>query len=91
MDLARKRGFEPSYRDERSVPDHEHQNPSRSLRHIDTFFYSGACPLVCNGMSRDKRPDREQVVIGVLTSYEGYPLKHNVFEGNTKDETTVRR
>jgi transposase len=25
----------------------------------------------------------------VVTSYEGYPIKHYVFEGNTKDETTV--
>jgi len=25
----------------------------------------------------------------VVTSYEGYPIKHFVFEGNTKDESTV--
>ena len=54
-----------------------------------TFFYGDSCPLAYNGHSRDKRPDRKQVVIGVLTSYEGYPLKHYVFQGNTKDETTV--
>jgi len=54
-----------------------------------TFVYSDACPLAFHGHSRDKRPDMKQVVIGVLTSYEGYPLKHYVFEGNTKDETTV--
>lgn len=54
-----------------------------------TFFYSDACPLAENGHSRDRRPDKKQVVIGVLTSYEGYPLKHYVFEGNTKDETTI--
>ncbi|MEJ2331063.1 MAG: transposase, partial [Gammaproteobacteria bacterium] len=39
--------------------------------------------------SRDSRPDLEQIVIGVVTSFEGYPIKHYVFEGNTKDETTV--
>jgi len=54
-----------------------------------TFFYSDSCPLAYNGHSRDKRPDMKQVVIGVLTSYEGYPLKHYVFQGNTKDESTV--
>jgi transposase len=54
-----------------------------------TFFYSDACPLAENGHSRDNRPDKKQVVIGVLTSYEGYPLKHYVFQGNTKDEATV--
>ena len=54
-----------------------------------TFFYTDACPIGANGHSRDLRPDKEQVVIGVVTSYEGYPIKHYVFDGNTKDETTV--
>ena len=54
-----------------------------------TFFYSANCPISANGYSRDKRPDLEQIVVGVVTSYEGYPIKHFVFEGNTKDESTV--
>ena len=54
------------------------------------FFYSDSCTLSENGYSRDNRPEREQIVIGVVTSYEGYPIKHYVFEGNTKDETTVK-
>lgn len=54
-----------------------------------TFFYGGHCPLARNGHSRDMRPDKVQVVIGVVTSYEGYPLKHYVFEGNRQDQTTV--
>jgi transposase len=54
-----------------------------------TFFYTKACPIGANGYSRDTRPDKEQVVIGVVTTYEGYPIKHYVFEGNTKDEATV--
>jgi transposase len=54
-----------------------------------TYFYTDACPLASNGLSRDHRPDKKQIVIGVVTSYEGYPLKHYVFEGKTKDETTI--
>ncbi len=54
-----------------------------------TFFYSDSCPLASYGVSRDNRPDKTQIVIGVVTSYEGYPLKHYIFKGNTKDETTV--
>jgi len=54
-----------------------------------SFFYSDSCPISENGYSRDARPDLEQIVIGVVTSYEGYPIKHYVFTGNTKDETTV--
>ncbi len=55
-----------------------------------TFFYTGSCPISNNGYSRDSRPDKEQIIVGVVTSYEGYPIKHYVFEGNTKDETTVK-
>ena len=54
-----------------------------------SYFYADSCPLGERGYSRDQRPDLEQIVIGVVTSFEGYPIKHYVFEGNTKDETTV--
>ena len=55
-----------------------------------SFFYTDNCQIAENGYSRDNRPDREQIVIGVVTSFEGYPIKHYVFEGNRKDETTVK-
>ncbi len=54
-----------------------------------TFFYGEECPLAKHGYSRDKRPDCTQIVVGVVTSYEGYPLKHYVFDGSTTDSTTV--
>ncbi len=54
-----------------------------------TFFYGGKCSLADNGYSRDNQPDKVQIVIGVVTSYEGYPLKHWVFEGNRQDQSTV--
>jgi transposase len=54
-----------------------------------SYFYTENCPIGATGYSRDSRPDLEQIVIGVVTSFEGYPIKHYVFEGNTKDETTV--
>ncbi len=56
-----------------------------------TFFYTDNCSLGKNGHSRDQRPDKEQIVIGVVTSYEGYPIKHFVFTGNTTDSTTVEK
>lgn len=55
-----------------------------------TFFYTESCPISADGYSRDKRPDKEQIIIGVVTSWEGYPIKHYVFTGNTKDEATVK-
>ncbi|ETR65632.1 MAG: transposase IS4 family protein, partial [Candidatus Magnetoglobus multicellularis str. Araruama] len=54
-----------------------------------TFFHTESCPIGKKGFSRDHRQDKEQIVIGVVTSWEGYPIKHYVFEGNTKDEKTV--
>jgi len=55
-----------------------------------TYFYGEQSELGEHGYSRDGRPDCEQVVVGVVTSYEGYPLKHYVFKGNTVDSTTVK-
>jgi transposase len=55
-----------------------------------SFFYTQNCSLGEQGYSRDHRPDCEQIVIGVVTSYEGYPIKHYVFDGNTTDGTTVK-
>ena len=54
-----------------------------------SYFHGGSCPISANGVSRDGRRDKKQIVIGVVTSYEGYPIKHYVFEGNKKDEKTV--
>ena len=54
-----------------------------------SYFFTDSCPLSERGYSRDSRPELAQIVIGVVTSFEGYPIKHYVFEGNTKDETTV--
>jgi transposase len=56
-----------------------------------SYFYTDNCEIGENGYSRDNRPEREQIVIGVVTSFEGYPIKHYVFEGNRKDETTVKQ
>lgn len=56
-----------------------------------TFVYGdGNCDIAEYGYSRDKRRDCEQVIIGVVTSYEGYPIKHYVFQGDTADNTTVQ-
>ncbi|MCF6177658.1 MAG: IS1634 family transposase [Victivallaceae bacterium] len=54
-----------------------------------TYFHSDQCSISELGYSRDSRSDLKQIVIGVVTSEEGYPIKHYVFTGNTKDESTV--
>ncbi|WP_264842458.1 IS1634 family transposase [Caldinitratiruptor microaerophilus] len=56
-----------------------------------TYFEGDHCPLAEYGYSRDHRPDRKQITIGllVLVSPEGLPIAHEVFRGGTVDYTTV--
>jgi hypothetical protein len=46
-------------------------------------------PSLAFGYSRDKRPDRPQVVIGLLVTGDGIPIAHHVFAGNTSDVSTL--
>jgi transposase len=47
-------------------------------------------PSKAFGYSRDRRSDRPQVVIGLLTSADGVPIAHHVFAGGTQDATTLK-
>jgi len=46
---------------------------------------AGAFDLLDYGHSKDHRPDRLQVMIGILMSRDGIPIAHHVFPGNTPD------
>jgi len=37
------------------------------------------------GHSKDRRPDRLQLVVGILCTRQGIPIAHRVFPGNTSD------
>ena len=41
------------------------------------------------GHSRDLRPDRRQIVIGLATDQQGLPIASDVFSGDTNDALTV--
>jgi len=55
-----------------------------------TWFEGDCCPLAEYGYSRDKRFDKKQIVLGVLTTVEGFPIAHQVWNGKRVDVTTVR-
>ena len=57
-----------------------------------TYFEGDAAanPLAKRGYSRDSRPDRPQVCIGLVVTEDGFPLGYEVFAGNTNDTKTVR-
>src|SRR5208337_1363901 len=41
------------------------------------------------GYSRDLRPDRRQIVIGLAVDQQGLPIVSDVFSGDTSDTLTV--
>lgn len=57
-----------------------------------TYFEGEAAgnPLAQRGYSRDSRPDRPQVCIGLVVTEEGFPVGYEVYAGNTHDSTTVK-
>ncbi len=55
------------------------------------FEGRGPAGLAASGYSRDKRPDRVQVIIAVLMTRDGIPIAHYVFPGNTADINAFRR
>jgi hypothetical protein len=69
---------------------------TRDLFHLDltlmlfdttSVYVEGEHPeeLAEFGYSRDHRPDRRQVVVGLLMTREGIPVCHRVFPGSTVD------
>jgi len=47
-------------------------------------------PLRLQGHSKDHRPDAPQVVIGMVVTREGIPVRCFVFPGNTNDAETIQ-
>jgi len=65
---------------------------SLTLSFYDTTssYFEGEGPSIAkHGKSRDHRPDKHQIVIGLLAGDEGIPIAHKVFEGDRADKTTV--
>jgi transposase len=54
-----------------------------------TYFEGRCCPLAKLGHSRDGKPDRPQIVFGLLTNAAGCPVAVEVFAGNTSDPQTL--
>jgi len=64
------------------------------LYDLTSTYFEGQCAnnaMAKRGYSRDSRPDCPQVVIALIVTTDGYPLGHEVFDGNTSDVTTVKQ
>lgn len=54
-----------------------------------TYFEGhGPCGLARHGYSRDGKPRKRQVLLGVVM-INGWPIAHHVFRGNKRDERTM--
>lgn len=57
-----------------------------------TYFEGKGAENICKyGYSRDHRPDRVQVNIGLITDAEGFPLTVEILEGNITDKQTLQK
>ena len=64
------------------------------LYDVTSTYFEGqaqANPLAQRGYSRDHRPDCKQVCIGLVVSFDGFPLGYEVFPGNMHDSRTVQQ
>lgn len=55
-----------------------------------SYFEGEEVPMSSFGYSRDKRPDRRQITLGLVLDKNGLPVYHEVFEGNMSDSKTVK-
>ncbi|MBI4688873.1 MAG: IS1634 family transposase, partial [Nitrospirae bacterium] len=59
---------------------------------ITSTYFEGKAegnPKARRGYSRDNRPDCKQVLVGLAIGREGFPLAHEVMEGNLQDRQTL--
>lgn len=67
------------------------QGGTLTLYDVSSSYVEGrCCELAQHGYSRDHRPDRPQIVYGLLCDRDGCPVAIEVFEGNCSDPATLR-
>ncbi len=54
-----------------------------------SYFEGCKCIIAEYGYSRDRRKDRKQIVIGLVTTFDGFPIKCKVYPGNRPDKATT--
>jgi transposase len=55
-----------------------------------SYFEGEGPPLASYGYSRDRRPDRRQVLLALACEQHGFPIAHEVLAGNRADVSTVQ-
>ncbi len=64
--------------------------PDLVLYDLTSTYFEGLGPSIAkHGHSRDGKPRKVQVIVGVVM-VAGWPIAHHVWAGNTRDSTTVK-
>jgi Transposase DDE domain len=75
---------------ERALARRHLKNGTLVLYDVSSSYLEGrCCELARHGYSRDRRPDRLQIVYGLLCDRDGRPVAIEVFEGDTGDPSTL--
>jgi hypothetical protein len=75
---------------ERGLARRHLQDGTLVLYDVSSSYLEGRhCELAQHGYSRDHRPDRPQIVYGLLCDRDGRPIAVEVFDGNTGDPSTI--
>jgi transposase len=70
--------------------DHPEDRPQLFLYDVSSSYLEGdQNELGSYGYNRDKKKGKKQIVYGLLTDREGYPLAIEAFKGNTADTQTL--
>jgi transposase len=67
-------------------------DPTVFFYDLTSTYFEGLAkrnPKAKRGYSRDQRPDCKQVVVALVVNRDGFPLVHEVLEGNTQDRATL--
>ena len=70
---------------------YKNRTPNLFLYDVTSSYFEGdKNELAEYGLNRDGKKGKKQIVIGLLTDDEGYPVSCEVFRGNTKDTQTFK-
>lgn len=62
------------------------------LYDVTTLYFESHEPndeLKARGFSKDDKSKQPQIVVGLLVTHQGFPLKHEIFKGNTFEGHTM--
>jgi len=73
------------------VQRYHHSRPRLYLYDVTSCYLEGAKNELGEfGYNRDGKKGKKQIVVGLLTDEDGWPISVEVFQGNTQDATTFK-